>query len=139
MTLPLFLKGVDHSFWEVRVENPVKSWAGKLEEVLEAVEGPARLVGEVEDTEVRPNFSLVYIVYCILIVLFCFILLLFLTSMAIGGSAWHDNDPRKDGDDGTSFISPDGEMYLEPLKGSKNTDYLVLPHFMYTMHLYSVI
>lgn len=63
MTLPLFLKVVDLSFWEVRVENPVKSWAGKLEEVLEAVEGPARLVEEVEDTEVRPNFSLVYIVY----------------------------------------------------------------------------
>ncbi len=63
MTLPLFLKVVDLSFWEVRVENPVKSWAGKLEEVLEVVEGPALLVEEVEDTEVRPNFSLVYIVY----------------------------------------------------------------------------
>ncbi len=45
------------------MENPVKSWAGKLEEVLEAVEGPARLEEEVEDTEVRPNFRLVYIVY----------------------------------------------------------------------------
>lgn len=42
-----------------------------------------------------------------------------LTSLTIGGSAWHDNDPRKDGDDGTSFISPDGEMYLEPLKGRR--------------------
>ncbi|KAL0170934.1 hypothetical protein M9458_035530, partial [Cirrhinus mrigala] len=51
MTLPLFLKVVDLSFWEVRVGTPVKSWAGKLEEVLEVVEGPARLVVEVEDTE----------------------------------------------------------------------------------------
>lgn len=74
MTLPRFLKAVDQSFWEVRVESPVKSRAGKLEEVLEAVEGPARLVEEVEDTEVRLNFSL-FIIY---IVFLCFIMLLFL-------------------------------------------------------------
>ncbi|KTF84384.1 hypothetical protein cypCar_00023627, partial [Cyprinus carpio] len=43
-----------------------------------------------------------------------------------GGSAWHDNDPRKDGDDGTSFISPDGEMYLEPLKGMEGDGEVII-------------
>ncbi|XP_050990096.1 ALK tyrosine kinase receptor isoform X2 [Labeo rohita] len=43
-----------------------------------------------------------------------------------GGSAWHDNDPRKDGDDGTSFINPDGEMYLEPLKGMEGDGEVII-------------
>uniref|UniRef100_A0A8C2Q1E6 Tyrosine-protein kinase receptor n=1 Tax=Cyprinus carpio TaxID=7962 RepID=A0A8C2Q1E6_CYPCA len=43
-----------------------------------------------------------------------------------GGSAWHNNDPRKDGDDGTSFISPDGEMYLEPLKGMEGDGEVII-------------
>ncbi|XP_073682803.1 ALK tyrosine kinase receptor [Garra rufa] len=43
-----------------------------------------------------------------------------------GGRAWHDNDPRKDGDDGTSFISPDGEMYLEPLKGMEGDGEVII-------------
>uniref|UniRef100_A0A8C2CH50 Tyrosine-protein kinase receptor n=1 Tax=Cyprinus carpio TaxID=7962 RepID=A0A8C2CH50_CYPCA len=43
-----------------------------------------------------------------------------------GGSAWQDNDPRKDGDDGTSFISPDGEMYLEPLKGMEGDGEVII-------------
>lgn len=59
--------------------------------------------------------------------------------MAIGGSAWHDNDPRKDGDDGTSFISPDGEMYLEPLKGNTRFFSCVPIDVLYTMHLYYVL
>ncbi|MBN3304866.1 ALK kinase, partial [Amia calva] len=34
----------------------------------------------------------------------------------IGGSAARDNDLRKDGEDGVSFIHPDGEVYMDPLK-----------------------
>ncbi len=59
-------------------------------------------------------------------------MLLFIISMVIGGSAWHDNDPRKDGDDGTSFISPDGEMYLEPLKGNTRFFSCVPNNALYT-------
>ncbi len=66
-------------------------------------------------------------------------MLLFIISMVIGGSAWHDNDPRKDGDDGTSFISPDGEMYLEPLKGNTRFFSCVPNNALYTMHLYYVL
>lgn len=60
--------------------------------------------------------------------------------MAIGGSASPDNDPRKDGDDGTSFISPDGEMYLEPLKGKtikskERVDITREPKTAYQLHV----
>lgn len=57
MTVPLFLKVVGLSSWEVRAGSPVNSWAGRLEGVLVVVEGPAQLVEEVEDTEVRPHTS----------------------------------------------------------------------------------
>ncbi|XP_052009504.1 ALK tyrosine kinase receptor-like [Xyrauchen texanus] len=43
-----------------------------------------------------------------------------------GGRASQDNDPRQDGDDGTSFISPDGEMYLEPLKGMESDGEVII-------------
>ncbi|XP_073725594.1 ALK tyrosine kinase receptor [Misgurnus anguillicaudatus] len=43
-----------------------------------------------------------------------------------GGSASKDNNPRKDGDDGTSFINPNGEMYLEPLKGMEGNGEVII-------------
>lgn len=35
-----------------------------------------------------------------------------------GGNTSLDDDPRADGDDGTSFFGPDGEPYVYPLKGN---------------------
>lgn len=35
-----------------------------------------------------------------------------------GGNTSVDDNPKTDGDDGTSFLGPDGELYLLPLKGS---------------------
>ncbi|KAJ8289591.1 hypothetical protein GJAV_G00003070 [Gymnothorax javanicus] len=37
-----------------------------------------------------------------------------------GGSTPAENDPRKDGKDGSSFISPDGVTFIEPLKGMES-------------------
>ncbi|RXM28758.1 ALK tyrosine kinase receptor [Acipenser ruthenus] len=34
----------------------------------------------------------------------------------IGGSTAQDDDPDRDGEDGVSFISPEGDLYLPPLK-----------------------
>lgn len=55
MIVPLFPKVVGLSSWELRAESPVNLWAGRLEGVSVAVEGPAQLEEEVEDTEVRPH------------------------------------------------------------------------------------
>lgn len=35
-----------------------------------------------------------------------------------GGNTSTDNNPKHDGDDGTSFLGPDGEPFLYPLKGN---------------------
>lgn len=35
-----------------------------------------------------------------------------------GGNTSIDNNPKHDGDDGTSFLGPDGEPFLYPLKGN---------------------
>ncbi|XP_036398162.1 ALK tyrosine kinase receptor [Megalops cyprinoides] len=37
-----------------------------------------------------------------------------------GGSTPVENDPRQDGEDGSSFISPVGETFIEPLKGMES-------------------
>lgn len=36
----------------------------------------------------------------------------------VGGSTSVDNDPEQDGEDGSSFISPDGEIFMDALKGN---------------------
>lgn len=35
-----------------------------------------------------------------------------------GGNTSLDDNPKTDGDDGTSFLGPDGEPFLYPLKGN---------------------
>lgn len=35
-----------------------------------------------------------------------------------GGNTSTDDNPKHDGDDGTSFLSPEGEPFLYPLKGN---------------------
>lgn len=39
-------------------------------------------------------------------------------SLCPGGNTSIDNNPKDDGDDGTSFISQEGETFLFPLKGN---------------------
>jgi len=41
-----------------------------------------------------------------------------LSNPAAGGNTSADNNAKHDGGDGTSFISPDGETFLDPLKGT---------------------
>lgn len=36
----------------------------------------------------------------------------------VGGSTSVDDDPEQDGEDGSSFISPDGEIFMDALKGN---------------------
>ncbi|KAI1895174.1 hypothetical protein AGOR_G00103580 [Albula goreensis] len=43
-----------------------------------------------------------------------------------GGSASVDNNPKKDGEDGSSFISPDGETFFEPLKGMESNGEVII-------------
>lgn len=39
-------------------------------------------------------------------------------SFASGGNTSVDNNPKHDGDDGTSFLSHQGELFIYPLKGN---------------------
>ncbi|XP_035290944.1 ALK tyrosine kinase receptor [Anguilla anguilla] len=43
-----------------------------------------------------------------------------------GGSTPAENDPRKDGKDGSSFIGPDGVTFIEPLKGMESHGEVVI-------------
>lgn len=43
---------------------------------------------------------------------------LLLPSFFLGGNTSIDNNPKHDGDDGTSFLSPEGQPFLYPLKGN---------------------
>lgn len=46
------------------------------------------------------------------------VLSLCLPSFLLGGNTSIDNNPKHDGDDGTSFLGPEGEPFLYPLKGN---------------------
>lgn len=37
---------------------------------------------------------------------------------ASGGNTSVENNPKHDGDDGTSILGPGGELFLDPLKGN---------------------
>lgn len=41
-----------------------------------------------------------------------------ISSLFLGGNTSLDNNPKHDGDDGTSFLGPEGEPFLYPLKGN---------------------
>lgn len=43
-----------------------------------------------------------------------------LLSLFLGGNTSLDNNPKHDGDDGTSILGPDGEPFLYPLKGNSS-------------------
>ncbi|KAL0969873.1 hypothetical protein UPYG_G00233580 [Umbra pygmaea] len=43
-----------------------------------------------------------------------------------GGSTSEANDPKQDGEDGSSFISPEGEIYLDPLKGMESDGEVII-------------
>lgn len=50
---------------------------------------------------------------------YCHLLtVLWLTSWFLGGNTSLDNNPKHDGDDGTSFLGPEGEPFLYSLKGN---------------------
>lgn len=48
-----------------------------------------------------------------------------------GGNTSVENNPKHDGDDGTSFLGPEGEPFLYPLKGN------VIGSWVYSRHLQS--
>ncbi|KAI5618794.1 ALK tyrosine kinase receptor [Silurus asotus] len=43
-----------------------------------------------------------------------------------GGSTSLDNDPEQDGEDGSSFISPDGEIFMDALKGMEGDGEVII-------------
>uniref|UniRef100_A0A3Q3PYZ0 Tyrosine-protein kinase receptor n=1 Tax=Monopterus albus TaxID=43700 RepID=A0A3Q3PYZ0_MONAL len=43
-----------------------------------------------------------------------------------GGNTSIDNNPKQDGDDGTSFIGPEGEPFLYPLKGMEGDGEVII-------------
>lgn len=53
------------------------------------------------------------------------VLWLCLSSWFPGGNTSVDNNPKHDGDDGTSILGPEGETFLYPLKGNVKGFYAV--------------
>lgn len=47
-----------------------------------------------------------------------------LTTFFLGGNTSNDDNPKRDGDDGTSFVGP-GELFISPLKGNKEEMYFL--------------
>ncbi|KAM6973436.1 ALK tyrosine kinase receptor [Aplochiton taeniatus] len=43
-----------------------------------------------------------------------------------GGSTSEHNDPKQDGEDGSSFISPEGEIFIGPLKGMEGPGEVII-------------
>ncbi|CAK6962082.1 ALK tyrosine kinase receptor [Scomber scombrus] len=43
-----------------------------------------------------------------------------------GGNTSLDDNPKHDGDDGTSFVDPDGEIFLHPLKGMEGDGEVII-------------
>lgn len=59
-----------------------------------------------------------------------------LLSLLAGGNTSIENNPKHDGDDGTSFLGPEGEPFLYPLKGNVTGSWVCSQHLQ-SANLYS--
>ncbi|XP_046900732.1 ALK tyrosine kinase receptor [Hypomesus transpacificus] len=51
-----------------------------------------------------------------------------------GGNSSEANNPKQDGEDGSSFISPDGEMFMDPLKGMEGNGEVIISQVQNCSH-----